>query len=49
MVSWGFYGEEGAAYLFGEGVGWPYRLTVRWLYRLTFVAFAFVGPPGWLP
>jgi len=40
MVSWGFYGEEGAAYLFGDGVRWPYRLT--------FVAFAFVGPLGGL-
>ncbi|GIW26451.1 sodium:alanine symporter family protein [Meiothermus sp.] len=40
MVSWGFYGEEGAAYLFGEGIRWPYRLT--------FVAFAFVGPLGGL-
>jgi len=27
MVSWGFYGEEAAAYLLGEGVRWPYRLT----------------------
>ncbi|WP_027881924.1 alanine/glycine:cation symporter family protein [Meiothermus rufus] len=40
MVSWGFYGEEGAAYLFGDGIRWPYRLT--------FVAFAFVGPLGGL-
>ncbi|MDW8480766.1 MAG: amino acid carrier protein [Meiothermus sp.] len=40
MASWGFYGEEGAAYLFGEGVRWPYRLT--------FAAFAFVGPLGGL-
>lgn len=40
MVSWGFYGEEGAAYLFGEGIRWPYRLT--------FVTFAFVGPMGGL-
>ncbi len=40
MVSWGFYGEEGAAYLLGDGVRWPYRLT--------FVAFAFVGPLGGL-
>jgi alanine or glycine:cation symporter, AGCS family len=27
MVAWSFYGEEGAAYLFGEGIRWPYRLT----------------------
>ncbi|RDI96077.1 sodium:alanine symporter family protein [Meiothermus sp. QL-1] len=40
MVAWGFYGEEAAAYLFGEGIRWPYRLT--------FVAFAFVGPLGGL-
>ena len=40
MVSWGFYGEEGAAYLFGEGIRWPYRLT--------FATFAFVGPLGGL-
>ncbi|MCS6867986.1 sodium:alanine symporter family protein [Thermus sp.] len=40
MVSWGFYGEEAAAFLFGEGVRWPYRLT--------FAVLAFVGPLGGL-
>ncbi|AFV75158.1 amino acid carrier protein [Thermus oshimai] len=40
MVSWGFYGEEAAAYLFGEGIRWPYRLA--------FAVLAFVGPLGGL-
>ena len=40
MVSWGFYGEEAAAYLFGEGIRWPYRLA--------FGVFALVGPLGGL-
>lgn len=38
MVSWGFYGEEAAAFLLGEGVRWPYRLA--------FATLAFVGPLG---
>ncbi len=40
MVAWGFYGEEAAAFLFGEGIRWPYRLT--------FATLAFVGPLGGL-
>lgn len=40
MVSWGFYGEEAAAFLLGEGVRWPYRLA--------FATLAFVGPLGGL-
>jgi len=40
MVSWGFYGEEAAAFLLGEGIRWPYRLT--------FATLAFVGPLGGL-
>jgi len=40
MISWGFYGEESAAYLLGEGVRWPFRLT--------YATFAFVGPIGGL-
>lgn len=40
MISWGFYGEESATYLLGEGVRWPYRLT--------YITFAFVGPLGGL-
>ncbi len=35
MISWSFYGEEGAAYLLGEGIRWPYRLT--------FVTVVFMG------
>lgn len=38
MVSWAFYGEEAASYLFGEGIRWPYRIT--------FVVIAFVAPIG---
>jgi len=40
MVSWGFYGEEAAAYLFGEGIRWPYRIA--------YAVFALVGPLGGL-
>ncbi|MGQ9692178.1 MAG: alanine/glycine:cation symporter family protein [Thermaceae bacterium] len=40
MVSWGFYGEEAAAYLLGEGIRWPYRLA--------FGVFALAGPLGGL-
>lgn len=40
MVSLGFYGEEAAAFLLGEGVRWPYRLA--------FAVLAFVGPLGGL-
>jgi len=40
MVAWGFYGEEAAAFLFGGGIRWPYRLT--------FATLAFVGPLGGL-
>ncbi len=40
MVSWGFYGEEAAAFLLGEGIRWPYRLA--------YAVFAFVGPLGGL-
>ncbi|KGQ22584.2 alanine/glycine:cation symporter family protein [Thermus filiformis] len=40
MVAWGFYGEEAAAYLLGEGIRWPYRLA--------FAVFALVGPLGGL-
>lgn len=38
MLAWGFYGEEAATYLFGEGIRWPFRLT--------FAVVAFVGPLG---
>ncbi len=38
LISWAFYGEEAAAYLFGEGIRWPYRLA--------FVVMAFVGGLG---
>ncbi|RYM33221.1 sodium:alanine symporter family protein [Meiothermus sp. PNK-Is4] len=38
MVSWAFYGEEAASYLFGEGIRWPYRLA--------FTVMAFVAPIG---
>jgi len=38
LVSWGFYGEEAAGFLFGEGVRWPYRIT--------YIVFAFVGALG---
>ncbi len=40
MVAWGFYGEEAAAFLFGEGIRWPYRLA--------FAVLALVGPLGGL-
>jgi len=38
LMSWAFYGEESAAYLFGEGIRWPYRLA--------FAVLAFVGGIG---
>jgi len=38
LLSWGFYGEEAASYLFGEGVRWPYRIA--------YVVFALVGALG---
>ncbi len=38
LISWAFYGEESAAFLFGEGIRWPYRLA--------FAVLAFVGGLG---
>ena len=38
IVSWGFYGEEAASFLFGDGIRWPSRLT--------FITIAFVGGLG---
>jgi len=38
LVSWGFYGEEAAGFLFGDGIRWPYRIV--------YVVFAFVGALG---
>ncbi len=38
LVSWGFYGEEAAGFLFGDGIRWPYRIT--------YIVFAFVGALG---
>ena len=38
IVSWGFYGEEAACFLLGEGIRWPYRIT--------YVVTAFVGALG---
>ncbi len=38
LVSWGFYGEEAASFLLGEGIRWPYRIT--------YVVVAFVGALG---
>ncbi len=38
LVSWAFYGEEAATFLFGEGIRWPYRLA--------YVVVAFVGGLG---
>jgi len=38
LVSWGFYGEEAAGYLFGDGIRWPYRIT--------YIVFALVGALG---
>ncbi|RIH78924.1 Sodium/proton-dependent alanine carrier protein [Calidithermus terrae] len=40
LITWGFYGEEAAAYLFGEGVRWPFRLC--------YLVLAFMGPLGGL-
>ncbi len=38
IVSWGFYGEEAASFLLGDGIRWPYRIT--------YVVLAFVGGLG---
>jgi len=38
LISWAFYGEESATFLFGEGIRWPYRLA--------YVVMAFVGGLG---
>jgi len=38
LVSWGFYGEEAAGFLLGDGIRWPYRIT--------YIVFAFVGALG---
>ena len=38
LISWAFYGEESATFLFGEGIRWPYRLA--------YVVMAFVGGMG---
>ena len=38
IVSWGFYGEEAASFLLGDGIRWPYRLV--------YMVFAFVGALG---
>ena len=38
LVSWGFYGEEAASFLFGEGIRLPYRIT--------YIVFALVGALG---
>jgi len=38
LISWAFYGEESATFLFGEGIRWPYRLA--------YVVMVFVGGLG---
>jgi AGCS family alanine or glycine:cation symporter len=40
LITWGFYGEEAATYLFGEGIRWPFRLC--------YLVLAFMGPLGGL-
>ncbi len=40
MITWGFYGEEAATFVFGEGIRWPYRLT--------YSVLAFLAPLGGL-